>query len=127
MALMLATMTTPQKVNAVRAVLSEDLRRKPYKDHPNLMVGHCYHASEALYHLLGGAEAGWAAVRGAHSGIVHWWIQNTKTAERLDPTADQFDFTWPYECGQLRRGFLTQRPSQRAREVLQRLVTLNKV
>jgi len=33
--------------------LSDDLRRPPWKGDPNPLAGHCYVASEALYHLLG--------------------------------------------------------------------------
>jgi hypothetical protein len=39
------------------------------------MSGYCYVASEALYYLLGGHEAGLTAKRAPCPGGEHWWLE----------------------------------------------------
>jgi hypothetical protein len=36
--------------------------------------GNCYVTCEALYHLLGGAAAGYIPHRVRHEGDVHWYL-----------------------------------------------------
>jgi hypothetical protein len=106
-------------VGRVRSVLTDDLRKAPYKGHCNPMTGHCYVASEALYHALGGKQAGYKAYMIKHEGSPHWFLRN-KDGEVIDPTADQFKTPVPYDKARA-IGFLTSVPSKRAREVLRRL------
>lgn len=73
----------------VRSVLTDDLRKNQYKGSPNLMTGHCYVASEALYHLLG--RDGWTSCVMRVRGGTHWFLRRSDGAI-LDPTCDQFDF-----------------------------------
>jgi len=86
----------------------------------NPMAGHCYVASEALYHLLGGKESGWYPMRmRMPDGIVHWWLANSD-GDVLDPTHDQFDNHPNYTDGRS-GGFLTREPSKRAQELINRV------
>ena len=43
-------------VKKLQSHLTDDLRRPPYKGSSNPLTGHCYVASEALYHLLGSRD-----------------------------------------------------------------------
>lgn len=96
-------------VAAVRDCLTDDLLKPPF-------TGHCYVASEALYHLLGGKEAGYRPVNLRHENVSHWWLEGPSGV--LDPTADQFQTPVPYEGGR-GRGFLTKEPSKRAQKLIE--------
>lgn len=107
-------------VAAATASLDNSLRRAKYRNSPNPMTGHCYVASEALWHLLGGHESGWVPQNIQHEGDQHWYLRHAKTGEILDPTASQFRTPVPYEKGR-GRGFLTKKPSKRAQELINRI------
>lgn len=93
--------------------------------------GNCYVTCEALYHLLGGALAGYVPYTVRHEGDVHWYLVLTlpvmgpnglihiKTI--VDPTASQFKTRPPYDQGR-GRGFLTKKPSKRAAALMKVLV-----
>lgn len=90
---------------------------------------------EALYHLLGGKAAGWVPYRVSHEGAVHWYLVLRFGRRRrryglevtfggrvvLDPTRAQFKSPPPYDLGR-GCGFLTKRPSKRARALMKTLV-----
>lgn len=107
-------------VRAVRELLTDDLRKPRYRgDHPTR--GHCYVASEALYHLLGGRTHGWKPMYIKHEGEPHWFLVNVITGQVLDATADQFETTPEY--GRAKGiGFLTRQPSKRAQKILDTLL-----
>lgn len=107
-------------VAAVRAVLSDDLLKAKYRSKPRRTVsaGHCYSASEALYHLLGGKAAGLTPMQIRHEGDSHWFLRTPDGP--LDATADQFATPVPYEQA-TGRGFLTREPSSPAAEILRRI------
>ncbi len=105
-------------VEAVRSALTKDLLKKECHDHPHPMGGHCYAASEAIYHLLGGAKAGYKPMHVQHEGSPHWFIQGPN-GEIIDATHDQFETPVPYEKAR-GKGFLTARPSRRAQEIIDR-------
>ena len=114
-------------IKKIQSVLTEDLLNPEWKKkletgkhHP--FAGHCYAASEALYHLLGGKEKGYKPMRGVLNGETHWWIRD-KEGKILDPTAEQFYYVNlkpPYEKGK-GTGFLTKTPSKRAKEIILRI------
>ena len=116
---------TADLMAAIRKVLTPDLVQPKYRGHPeNPMFGHCYVASEALYHMLGGKVAGYQSYRGKDdTGDVHWWLEDTLTGHRYDVTADQYLSVGkrpPYAAG--RAGpFLTKKPSRRAQIVIDRV------
>jgi hypothetical protein len=110
-------------VNAVRAALTDDLLRPAFRRRHRraATAGHCYAASEALYHLLGGKPAGWTPMRLRHEGDPHWYLRHAD-GTILDATADQFATPVPYETG-IGCGFLTGFPSARASEIIARTGT----
>lgn len=81
--------------------------------------GNCYVTCEALYHLLGGKRAGYVPHTVRHEGDVHWYL--VRDGHIIDPTRAQFRTTPPYADGR-GRGFLTKRPSKRARALMRILV-----
>lgn len=107
-------------IKEVRSQLSDDLRKKPYRGNANPVAGHCYVASEALFHRLGGKSAGWTPLTIRHEGGPHWYLKN-QDGTLLDPTADQFETPVPYDQGR-GCGFLTRQPSARTLSVLDQMV-----
>lgn len=107
----------------VREALTGDLLRPEFADLP-FPAGHCYVASEALWWLLGGPESGLqpVRVRNPETQVVHWWLED-EIGVVYDPTVDQFT---PSEAIYLHArgvpgGFLTNKPSKRARIVIDRV------
>jgi hypothetical protein len=116
-------------IRQIQAVLEPSLLRPQYRkqveanpEH-HCTFGHCYAASEALWHLLGGMGSDWRPVVGQHPEYgPHWWLVNS-SGERLDPTAEQFEDLGtmpPYEHG-VKKGFMTRKPSARAAEIIRRV------
>jgi hypothetical protein len=105
-------------VERVRAALTDELRKPKYRGKTPASAGHCYVASEALYHLLGGSEAGWKPISVRHEGEPHWYLQNERTGCRVDATEDQFCTAVPAGRG---KGFLTKHPSKRAQILMARV------
>lgn len=118
----------------LRSVLAEspDLLKSRYRGAGHPMFGHCYVATETLYHLLGGKEAGWSGYCLSYDkpGVwgpgkeTHWWLQNAD-GQLIDATADQFETPVPYERGS-KKAFVTNRilgadPSERSAIALGRL------
>lgn len=109
----------------VRASLTPDLLKPEYRERnkDNPFYGHCYVASEALFHLLNQhGDRDWHPVRARdNEGTVHWWLEN-KDGWILDPTEDQYpdDAAAPHDHGR-RAGFLTKQPSKRAQVVIDRV------
>jgi hypothetical protein len=106
-------------VEDVRSCLSDDLRKKEYRGNPNPVAGHCYVASEVLYHQLGGKGAGWTPQSIRHEGGPHWYLKH-QDGSLIDPTADQFTTPVPYAQGK-GCGFLTRQPSARSQSILDQL------
>lgn len=112
----------------VQASLSPDLLSPKWRKllalqtgrHP--LTGHCYVASEALYHL-GARDAGYEPMVASALGITHWWLRRRSDGAILDPTWQQFDkstlqllWTRGRYCG-----FLTKQPSKRAQVLIERV------
>lgn len=85
--------------------------------------GNCYVASEAVYHLSGGAAGPWRPEYVHVDGEVHWYLRNRSTGEVLDLTVSQFPrgVRPSYHLGR-GCGFLTEKPSARAVELMTVLV-----
>lgn len=84
--------------------------------------GNCYAAAEALYHILGGKRAGLTPmVVKLPNGGTHWYLR-TIAWEIIDPSRKQFvgklDFDYYRGRG---CGFLTKKPSKRARKLIKAL------
>lgn len=77
----------------IRSALSDDLRSSRYRGQACSTAGHCYVASEAAYHAMGGSASGFTPQFVRHEGEPHWYL----------------------------KGFLTKEPSKRARVILERI------
>lgn len=90
--------------------------------------GNCYITCEALYHLLGGKASGYKPMYMKHEGTSHWFLQLTfgwaaydKKTIIIDPTVKQFKNKPDYSKAK-GKGFLTKRPSKKARALMKILL-----
>jgi hypothetical protein len=110
-------------VQRLQKVLTPDLLHPKWKklvsptDSP--VKGHCYVASEVLYHM-GLNTRGFVPYVVRVNGGTHWYLRNDITEQIVDPTVEQFKTIPLYEFGR-RCAFLTKYPSKRAREVMRRM------
>jgi hypothetical protein len=108
-------------VESIHRALTDDLLKPEYRSredrHPT--SGHCYAASEAAYHLLGGKDAGWTPMNIRHEGDSHWFLRDDQ-GHTLDPTHEQFKTPVPYNEAR-GKGFLTREPSRRAQTIIDRV------
>ena len=109
-------MTLTEKI---QQSLTDDLRRPPYQGDPNPVRGHCYVASEAAYHLMGGKASGYVPCHIRHEGGSHWFLRGSDGTV-IDITSGQFATPVPYHSG-TGKGFLTRQPSRRAQVVMDRV------
>jgi hypothetical protein len=93
---------------AVRAGLTPDLLKPEYRGSKRPFAGHCYVATEAYYHLVGGKAAGLTRFHIKHEDASHWWLLDLR-GRVIDLTAEQFKTPVPYERGR-RRAFLPPTP-----------------
>ncbi len=92
--------------------------------------GNCYVTVEALWHLLGGPRSPWRVMRMRWGGDTHWFLMRGSFDDGpppviLDPTRRQFKrppTRYHYRTRAVGTGFLTRRPSKRAREMMERMV-----
>ena len=111
-------------IEKIQSSLSQDLLKKEYreKNKTNPMFGHCYVATEALYHLMDSNEVKPCCARD-DNGVVHWWLQYKKSGKIIDVTSGQYYSLGkkpPYEKGR-GCGFLTKTPSNRTQTVINRV------
>jgi hypothetical protein len=114
-----ATEHEENAVRIVRSVLTPELLPPEWQNHPHPMGGYCYVASEALYYLLGGSEAGLTVKRAPCEGGEHWWLEG-RGDKLIDATADQFGDDFAYSEG-VASTFLTPEPSPRAVKIIVRV------
>ena len=119
-------MNIKRLTNLIVSNLTDDLRKKQYKGNSNPLTGHCYVASEALFHMLGIDAVNWLPCNIQHEKCSHWYLKNKITGKILDLTAGQFKTTVPYKNGR-GRGFLTKQPSKRASELIRRVKLENSI
>jgi hypothetical protein len=130
----LSTAAVQQLVGHIQAVCAQrpDLRREKYvaDEDPHPLAGHCYVATEALYHLVGGTDSEYTPCRTTHEDVTHWFLRHADVelgdidsdaeqppAEIIDITAAQFDTPVAYTEAR-GGGFLTGEPSARAATVI---------
>lgn len=106
-----------QKIDQLAPFIKENLTDDMLKP---AQSGHCYVASETLYHLLGGKEAGLKPMNIKHEGAQHWFLKD-KHGNVLDITKDQFKTPVPYDKAR-GRGFLTKTPSKRTTDFIYKLL-----
>jgi len=103
--------------NATHKLLKPEYRRK-VEAGAVPTTGHCYGASEAVWHATGGEKRSpWQAHVVRHEGGTHWFLKHKQSGEVLDPTHDQFASPVSYQSGKA-CGFLTRVPSQHAQAIL---------
>lgn len=115
-------------IAVIQSFLTPALLKPVYRkeNEGNPMFGHCYVASEALFHLIKqfNLKRGYRPHYGKdHRGITHWWLQ-TSVGEILDPTAEQYlsqGVSPPYNRGRA-GSFLTKQPSKRAQIVINQVL-----
>jgi hypothetical protein len=111
-------------VKKLQRCLSLDLRHPDYPVTDDELFGatygHCYIATEAVYHLWG-RKAGYVPYVLKHKYGTHWRLVNEATGEIIDPTLPQLGGeAFAYHLGH-RQAFLTSKPSARARELMRRM------
>lgn len=118
-----------QIIGLIQQVLTPDLLQPKYRrqikpgDHKT--KGHCYVATEALYHLWGKRAGYKPHVVRLDKDTTHWFLQHPTTGRVIDPTVEQvprknFSYWWGR-----RNGFLTgDKPSKRCKIVLERIKRL---
>ncbi len=119
----MSTPINPNKLIAnIRKSLTPELLKPRYRKlkQRNRYTGHCYVASEALYHLLGRKRSGFVPQVIRHEGSTHWYLKHSATGKIRDLTCKQFRTPVPYKKGR-GKGFLTPKPSKRARIVMKRV------
>ncbi len=114
-------------VKLILGCLSPDLLKPCYREENknNSTFGHCYVASEVLFHMLESEMPNrfspW--IGKDDDGVNHWWLVSNKDGVIVDPTVDQYVSQGklpPYERGR-KFSFLTKKPSKRARVVMERI------
>jgi len=99
-------------ISVVREVLPacDRLRRAQYRGR-GPYVGHCYVASEAVFHLAKEMGVALKPMFVRHEDSPHWYLSHN--GEPVDLTFDQFSTSVDYSKGR-GKGFLTKEPSLRA-------------
>lgn len=112
-------------IEIIKKSLSPDLLKPCFREKNinNPTFGHCYVASEVLFHILNNPKK-YSPMRGKDKdGTNHWWIIDVDNGNIIDPTVDQYNMLNkipPYEVG-VRCSFLTKSPSKRAKILLSRI------
>lgn len=112
-------------IQKIKKLLSPDLLKPCFREKNinNPTYGHCYVASEVLFHLLNNPKKYSAARAKDENGINHWWIVDLDNGNIIDPTADQYysiNKIPPYNVG-YKCSFLTKKPSKRAKIILNKI------
>lgn len=107
----------------VKFCLTDDLRRAPWKGSTDPLAGHCYVVAEALWHMTGGKRSPYKPMFVRVGDVPHWFLQHEGYhSDILDPTQSQF--MWPHWLDHQQgrgKGFLTAKPSARARVLIKRM------
>lgn len=109
-------------IDSIRSNLTEDIRSDVRSEHP--LSGYCHVASEALFYMLGGKDAGYEIYQAkGDDGLSHWWVQ--KVGAIYDITSEQYTDRGevpPYEKGKKRcpsqRGYI---PTKKAKLLMERI------
>lgn len=113
-------------IKTIRKNLSNDLLKPDFKyDGRHPMFGHCFVATEALWHLTGKKYSVYCGKD--DENITHWWLQDA-LGNKFDATADQYTDLGkqpPYHRGKKSAFMLTYnegRPSNRCQVLLERIL-----
>lgn len=111
-------MSIPKLMRLVQNSLTNDLRKKKYQNKRNKLAGHCYVATEALWHLFGGPRSVFKPMVMTINGDTHWFLRGRGMI--LDVTLLQYRTIPKYNTAR-GCGFLTSKPSKRAQIVIKRV------
>ena len=103
--------------------LTDDLLKKEFLIHPriNNLVGHCYVATETLYHSLDPEnQILYRPNTLKVNGVTHWFLKNNENNEIIDITRNQFPFVLDYSKSK-NSAFLTKHASKRSQILLKRI------
>lgn len=106
----------------VDAVRSAGGPSAPQHGANNCLNGSCYVKAEALYHLLGGKEAGWTPMHVSHEGGPHWFLKNRHSGKTLDPSSDHFESAVPYNQARGKEWLTGENPSKKALMVMDQAI-----
>ena len=73
-------------ITQLKAELTPDLLKKEWREKAkdqHYTFGHCYVASEALYHLLGADKSSFRPYYGKDEMGTHWWLVNMFNGDNL--------------------------------------------
>ena len=101
-------------------LLSKEWLLKKKKSICHKTFGHCYVATEAAYHLLGGKQAGWKPYYLKCQDGSHWFLKNI-SGVIFDVTAAQFENEKIAHQRAIGKGFLTKQPSRRALKLIKKV------
>ena len=103
--------------------LTPEMVTKKYREEnsSNPMFGHCYHSSQALFHLMDTDVLEQRTAIDYH-GCSHWWLADKTTEKIYDITADQYYHVGqipPYVDGKKKPWYgWKQRPHQRTLDLM---------
>jgi hypothetical protein len=111
--------------NCIINNLSDDLLSKEWLAKKQKIIchktfGHCYLATEAAYHILGGKRAGWKPYYLKCPDGSHWFLKNA-AGYIFDVTDAQFEGEEILYSQAVGKGFLTKQPSKRAQKLIKRI------
>lgn len=111
-------------ISKIQNCLSRDLLSPKYQkivpENAHPVIGHCYIATEAAFHLFGKEHGYYPFVR-RDGRITHWWLQNEK-GQIIDVTIAQVGDNYPYHEGHKQN--MQSTPSKRARKLIRRVKRL---
>lgn len=116
-----------QIINSIINNLSDDLLKREFLliKNRNKFTGHCYVATETLYHLLDDNEKlNYVPAILKINNITHWFLKNKNTDEIIDITKEQFNFELDYSKSR-NCFFLTKTPSKRSQTLINRIYEEN--
>ena len=112
-------------MGSIRKNLTPDLLSKKYREDnkTNLMFGHCYHSTQALYYLMDTYSL--IPMSGTdYRDDIHWWLQDGDKI--YDVTSEQYYSVGklpPYENGKPSKWYgWKQRPHQRSLDLIVRVL-----
>jgi len=110
-------------IKIIQNCLSDDLLKPQFRGKSkNRFYGHCYVATECLYHLLPKEEKSLYIPNILKiEGITHWFLKHKETGKVLDITNKQFHFKLDYSKSK-GCGFLTKKSSKRATILINRVL-----
>jgi hypothetical protein len=100
------------------SLLKPKYRKMPFR---NKYTGHCYVATETLYHLLDDDEKEiYCPSILKINNDTHWFLKNKLDGTIIDITKNQYDFDINYNESRY-SAFLTKAPSKRSQTLIHRI------